>query len=128
MACISSNPSRKGRDAALITLGDLTQPAPILASVGFLVMAILSQRQVSGALMIGVLAVTLAGIPLGLVEYGGLVAMPPSLAPTLLKLDIAGALDVAMVSVIIAFLFVNLSSKVFFTLISVFTHTCFNCL
>jgi AGZA family xanthine/uracil permease-like MFS transporter len=94
--------------ATLITLGDLTQPAPILASLGFLLMAVLSQRQVNGALMIGVLAVTLAGIPLGLVEYGGLVAAPPSLAPTFLQLDIAGALDVAMVSVIIAFLFVNL--------------------
>ncbi|MEE4192764.1 MAG: NCS2 family permease, partial [Halieaceae bacterium] len=94
--------------ATLITLGDLTQPAPMLAALGFLLMAVLSQRQVSGALMIGVLTVTLAGIPLGLVEYGGLVAAPPSLAPTFLKLDIAGALDLAMVSVVIAFLFVNL--------------------
>ena len=94
--------------ATLITLGDLTQPAPLLGSLGFLVMAVLSQRGVTGSLMIGVLAVTLAGIPFGLVEYGGVVAAPPSLAPTLLKLDIAGALDVAMISVIIAFLFVNL--------------------
>ena len=94
--------------ATLITLGDLTEPAPLLGALGFLIMAVLSQRGVTGALMIGVLLVTLAGIPFGLVEYQGLLAVPPSLAPTFLKLDILGALDVAMVSVIIAFLFVNL--------------------
>ena len=45
---------------------------------------------------------------MGLVEFNGLVAAPPSLAPTLMQLDIVGAFDVAMISVIIAFLFVNL--------------------
>jgi AGZA family xanthine/uracil permease-like MFS transporter len=94
--------------ATLITLGDLTQPAPMLGAIGFLLMAVLSQRQVHGAMIIGVLAVTLAGIPFGLVHYTGLVSAPPSLAPTFMQLDIAGALDLGMVSVIIAFLFVNL--------------------
>jgi len=94
--------------ATLLTLGDLTQPAPMLGAIGFLVMAVLSQRRVHGAMIIGVLGVTLAGIPLGLVEYAGLVSAPPSLAPTFMKLDIIGAFDLTMVSVIIAFLFVNL--------------------
>jgi AGZA family xanthine/uracil permease-like MFS transporter len=94
--------------ATLITLGDLTQPGPMLGAIGFLVMAVLSLRQVHGAMIIGVLAVTLAGVPFGLVEYNGIVAAPPSLAPTFMQLDIAGAMDMAMVSVIIAFLFVNL--------------------
>ena len=94
--------------ATLITLGDLTQPGPMLGAIGFLVMAVLSQRQVHGAMIIGVLAVTLAGVPFGLVEYQGIIAAPPSLAPTFMQLDIVGAMDVAMVSVIIAFLFVNL--------------------
>jgi AGZA family xanthine/uracil permease-like MFS transporter len=94
--------------ATLITLGDLTQPAPMLGALGFLVMAVLTQRQVQGAMIIGVLGVTLAGIPFGLVEYAGLVSAPPSLAPTFMQLDIAGALDLSMISVIIAFLFVNL--------------------
>ena len=94
--------------ATLITLGDLTQPAPMLGALGFLVIAVLSQRQVQAAMIIGVLGVTLAGMPFGLVEYAGLVSTPPSLAPTFMQLDIAGALDLSMVSVIIAFLFVNL--------------------
>jgi AGZA family xanthine/uracil permease-like MFS transporter len=80
----------------------------MLGAIGFLVMAVLSQRQVHGAIIIGVLGVTLAGVPFGLVEYQGIIAAPPSLAPTFMQLDIVGAMDVAMVSVIIAFLFVNL--------------------
>jgi AGZA family xanthine/uracil permease-like MFS transporter len=99
---VVANPS------TLITLGDLTQPGPMLGAIGFLVMAVLSQRQVHGAIIIGVLGVTLAGVPFGLVEYQGIIAAPPSLAPTFMQLDIVGAMDVAMVSVIIAFLFVNL--------------------
>ena len=45
---------------------------------------------------------------MGLVEYKGMVAYPPELAPTLMKLDILGALDLAMISVVMSFLFVNL--------------------
>ncbi len=45
---------------------------------------------------------------MGLVEFNGLVATPPDIMPTFMQLDILGALDVAMVSVVIAFLFVNL--------------------
>ncbi len=95
-------------DATYLTLGDLTQAEPMLAAIGFLLIAILSIREIHGAIILGILAITLIALGLGMVEFGGLVAMPPSLGPTFLQLDIVGALDVAMTSVIIAFLFVNL--------------------
>ena len=95
-------------DATFLTLGDLTQPEPFLACIGFLLIAVLSIRQVHGAIIIGILTVTVLAMLQGLVAFDGLVSAPPSLAPILFKLDIAGALDVAMTSVIIAFLFVNL--------------------
>lgn len=94
--------------ATILTLGDLTQPGPMLASIGFVVIAALSVRQVPGAIMLGVLLITVAGIGMGEVEYQGLVSTPPSITPILLELDIAAAFDVAMISVIIAILFVNL--------------------
>ncbi|MFT5483882.1 MAG: AGZA family xanthine/uracil permease-like MFS transporter [Halieaceae bacterium] len=94
--------------ATILSLGDLTQPQPMLAAIGFVVIAALSIRQVPGAIMLGVLAVTIAGLLAGLVEYRGLVSMPPSVTPTLFALDIAGAFDIAMISVVIAILFVNL--------------------
>jgi len=95
-------------DATFLTMGDLTQTGPLLAALGFVLIAILSIRQVPGAIIIGIMVITLTALALGEVQYAGLVSAPPSLAPTFLQLDIVGALDVAMTSVIIAFLFVNL--------------------
>ncbi|WP_245601119.1 NCS2 family permease [Marinobacterium jannaschii] len=92
----------------LVSLGDFSDPRALLAGVCFLAIAVLSYRNVFGAVLISILGVTAIGWGLGLVEYQGLVSMPPSIAPTFLALDIMGALDITMVSVILAFLFVNM--------------------
>ncbi|MEH6516735.1 MAG: NCS2 family permease [Halioglobus sp.] len=94
--------------ATILTLGDLSQPQPMLAAIGFVVIAALSVRQLPGAILIGVLSITVLGLIMGEVHYNGLVSSPPSIAPTFLQMDLAGAFDVAMISVIIAILFVNL--------------------
>ena len=94
--------------ATILTLGDLTRPEPMLAAIGFLLIAGLGVRGVPGAILLGILAVTCAGLFAGLVTWQGLVSAPPDVAATFLQLDIAGALDVGMISVIAAFLFVNL--------------------
>ena len=95
-------------DATFLSLGNFKNIETMLAVLGFLLILILSIRQVVGAIVIGVLAVTISGLLLGLIEFNGVVASPPDLQPILLKLDIWGAFDVAMISVIISFLFVNL--------------------
>jgi AGZA family xanthine/uracil permease-like MFS transporter len=95
-------------DATYLSLGDLTKPETFLATISFLSIAILSMRKIPGAIIIGILGTTVIATVLGLVQFNGLVSAPPSLAPTFMQLDILGALDVAMASVIIAFLFVNL--------------------
>lgn len=94
--------------ATLVTLGDLTEPAPILTALGFFLIVALAYRQVTGAVMLGILAITLISLLLGLVEFKGVISAPPSMAPTFMQLDIAGALEVGMISVIFAFLFVDL--------------------
>ncbi|MCW8126712.1 NCS2 family permease [Microbulbifer halophilus] len=94
--------------ATLVTLGDLTSSDAILASLSFFLIAALSYRRVLGAVMIGILAVTAIALLIGKVQYGGMMSVPPSMAPTLLQLDIAGAFEVGMISVIFAFLFVDL--------------------
>ena len=99
---IVSNP------ATILTLGDLTRPEPMLAAIGFLLIAGLGVRAVPGAIMLGILVITAAGLLSGLVSYQGLVSAPPDMAATFLQLDIAGVLDTAMISVVAAFLFVNL--------------------
>lgn len=94
--------------ATLVTLGDFTQPQALLAAICFLIIAVLSERKVFGAVLIGMIGVTLVGMMLGLVQYQGLISSPPSIAPTLFAMDITGALNISMVSVILAFLFVNM--------------------
>ena len=94
--------------ATLVGAGDMTQPGPILASLGFAVIVALAYRRVTGAVMIGILLVTLISLALGLTSTTGFVSAPPSLTPTLLQLDIAGAMEVGLISVIFAFLFVDL--------------------
>jgi adenine/guanine/hypoxanthine permease len=94
--------------ATLVTLGDLTQPAPLLAGLGFAVIVALAYRRVTGAVMIGILLITLICLALGLTQADGVMSAPPSLGPTFLELDIRGALEVGLISVIFAFLFVDL--------------------
>ncbi|HZH27075.1 MAG TPA: NCS2 family permease [Azospirillaceae bacterium] len=92
----------------MVTLGDMTAPEPILAGVGFILIAVLTARRIPGSIIIAILAVTAIGIATGVSQFGGLVSAPPSLAPTLLQLDLAGALQLGLLGVIFAFVFVDL--------------------
>lgn len=94
--------------ATLVGLGDLKQPGAVLAALGFILIVGLEALRVRGAVLIGILAITVVSILLGYSRLKGITAMPPSLAPTFLQLDIKGALDIGLVSVIFAFLFVDL--------------------
>tara|TARA_R110001583_G_scaffold10698_6_gene49144 strand:- start:13742 stop:15043 length:1302 start_codon:yes stop_codon:yes gene_type:complete len=94
--------------ATLVSLGDLTQLPAALASLGFFLIIALAHYRVKGGVMIAILSVTAIGLILGDVQYSGIVSMPPSIAPTFMQMDIAGAFNVGMISVIFAFLFVDL--------------------
>ena len=96
-----------GNDATLLSLGDLSEESTLLSILGFLIIAILSMRKVSGSIIIGILTITSISIFSGLVKFKGIISLPPDPLPVFLKLDIIGAFDVAMISVIISFLFVN---------------------
>ncbi len=94
--------------ATLVTMGSFGEPPALLAAICFLLIAVLSHRNVFGAILLSMLSVTAIGWSMGLVEYNGLMSAPPSLAPTWLAMDVAGALNVGMISVVLAFLFVNM--------------------
>ena len=94
--------------ATLLSLGNFQVTETLLAGLGFLVITGLATRQFPGAILAGILIVTVAGLAVGAVEYNGIVSAPPSIAPVLGQLDIAAALDVAMISAIASILFVNL--------------------
>ena len=94
--------------ATLLSLGNFSNIETLLAAVGFLAISILSVRKIPGAIIIGILITTFMGLTLGLIKFNGLVSLPPEIAPTFMKLDILGALNIGMLTVIMSFLFVNL--------------------
>jgi AGZA family xanthine/uracil permease-like MFS transporter len=93
--------------ATLVTLGDLREGPAVLCLLGFILIAALNARRIIGGTLIGILAVTLIGLPFGLASYGGIVSAPPSLAPTLLQLDFSRALEPTFAIVVLSFLFVD---------------------
>src|SRR5262252_1877609 len=60
-----------------------------------------------GATLIGILAVTLIGLPLGLAEFTGIVSAPPSLAPTFLQLDFSRVAELTFIIIVFSFLMVD---------------------
>ncbi len=91
----------------LVTLGDLKNPTAILMLLGFVLIAALNYRGLLGATVIGILAVTLIGIPLGLAQFKGFVSMPPSLSPTLLQLDFSRVGELTFLIIVFSILLID---------------------
>lgn len=94
--------------ATLVALGDLGDAGTLLACAGFVVLVALQFRRVPGAIMLTVLGVTIAAVILGLQDFKGVAAAPPSLAPTFFQMDLAGAFQAGFVTIVFVFLLVDL--------------------
>lgn len=96
----------------LVALGDLREPLTLLALGGTALIAVLLARGNRAAILIGTLATGATAVILGRVPYHGIVAVPPSLAPTLGRLDVAAALRPDLVAVIFVLFFLGLFDTV----------------
>ena len=95
-------------EATLVGLGDVTSWSVVLAVVGLVLIAALDALRKAGAVLIGILVVTLIGILVGEASWQGAVSAVPSLAPTFGQLKIGAAFDAAFIGIIFAFLFTDL--------------------
>lgn len=93
--------------ATLLTVGNLHQPTLLLALAGLIAIIVLEYRKVRGGVILGVLGVTVIAILSGLSSFAGVVSTPPSLAPTFLAMDIQGALQLGLLSVVMTFFLVE---------------------
>jgi AGZA family xanthine/uracil permease-like MFS transporter len=96
----------------LVTLGHLGSAPALLSLFGLTLTGVLMVRRVPGALLWGVLGSTCAGLASGVVRYQGFASLPPSIAPTFLKLDLAGVFTPAMLPVVLIFFFLALFDSV----------------
>ena len=77
--------------ATFVALGKVSDPQVILAAVGLLVIASLMARRVGSAILIGIAATALAGIPAHLTHWPEHLFSLPHPGGTLLKLDLRAA-------------------------------------
>ena len=101
-------------DAVLVGLGDMGSPSVLIALFGVLLIGILLALKVKGALLIGIFAATIAGIPFGVTHLpeGHLVSLPPSIAPIFFQFDFHQILSIDMLIVLFTFLFVDMFDTV----------------
>lgn len=107
--------------STLVTLGDLHNPAVLLACFGIILSAILLIRKVTGALLIGILVTALAGIPLGITNITSVVSAPPSLAPVFCQFEWDNIFGLDMLVCVLTLLFIDMFDTIG-TLIGVSTR------
>lgn len=94
--------------ATLVTMGDITAFPAVMAVLGFFLIIAMVQRGMKSAVILSILIITGLGLLFGDVQYNGIVSMPPSIAPTFMQMDLSQVFEVTMLSVVFAFLFVDL--------------------
>lgn len=94
--------------ATFVTLGDLHELPALFAIAGFFLIIALDQLKIKGALLIGIVAVTVLSFLFAGNQFTGIVSAPPSIDPTLFKLDISAALSLGILNVVLVFFLVEL--------------------
>ncbi|MBO4571053.1 MAG: NCS2 family permease [Bacteroidales bacterium] len=97
-------------ESSLVTIGEITSPGVLVAITGLIVIAVLMALNVKGASLIGIVAATLIGIPLGVTHMDGFISTPPSVAPTFLQFEWDKIFTVDMFVVVCSFLFIDVFS------------------
>ena len=94
--------------ATFVTMGNLHDPAVLLAAFGILLSAVLLIKKVTGALLIGILVTTVIGIPLGVTHFTSVLVVPPSIAPIVMKFEWHNVLSFDMAICVLTFLFIDM--------------------
>jgi AGZA family xanthine/uracil permease-like MFS transporter len=100
--------------ATLITLGDISSPAVLIALSGIILAGILTILKVKGALLISIFTITLTGIPLGITQLpaGNYISAPPSIMPVAFQLNFHEIFTADMIIVLLTFMFVDMFDTV----------------
>jgi len=103
-------------EATSVALGDLRAPGAALALLGLAIVAALSAWKVRGAILIGILATTLAGWALGFVKFTPQPYDLTAIAQTAFQLDLAGVFSgrygIGLFEILFVFLFVDLFDNI----------------
>lgn len=103
MGLVVANP------ATLVALGELHDPKVLMGILGFFIIVVLAAKGIHSGVLISIVVVTaLALIFDPDVKFSGVISTPPSLEAVVGQVDVAGALDTALLGIIFSFMLVNL--------------------
>ncbi len=95
-------------EATSVALGSFSEPAVILSIIGFLITSVLVILNVKGGMLLGIIATTIIGIPMGVTNFNGVMSTPPSIAPIFCKFEWSQILSWDMVAIVFTFLFIDM--------------------
>jgi AGZA family xanthine/uracil permease-like MFS transporter len=95
-------------DATLVGLGEITKGSALLGLIGIAITAILLIRNIQGAMLIGIIATTIIGIPMGITQYDGIFSLPPSIEPIFFKFEFHNIFTTEMFVLVFTFLFIDM--------------------
>lgn len=95
-------------ESTLVGIGDLTHGSALLTLIGLAITGTLVILKTKGAMLIGILATTLIGIPMGLTHLQGVISVPESMAPIFFKFEWGSILSVEMLVTVLSFLCIDL--------------------
>ena len=95
-------------ESTLVSLGNITSGAPLLAIIGLLIAGWLTVKNVPGGLLIAIMVTTVVGIPMGITDYAGIVSMPHSISDIFMQFEWSHILSVDMLVVVFTFLFIDM--------------------
>lgn len=95
-------------ESTLVRLGEITGSNVILALIGIALTSVLTIRNIKGSLLIGILATTIIGIPMGITHFQGIISTPQSVAPIFCQFEWKSILTVDMLIVVLSFLSIDL--------------------
>lgn len=98
----------KDPGGGIVSIGNFHSRPTLLALIGLFIILFLMVRNIKGAMLLGMLVTAVIGLVMGVIKYEGIVSMPPSIEPTFLKLDIPGALQLGLVTVVVIFLLMDM--------------------
>ena len=98
--------------ATLVTLGDITSGSALLALIGIVITGFLYAKNIPGAILIGILATMIIGIPMGVTEFQGVLSTPESIKPIFCKFELQHIFTLDMLAVVFTFLFIDMFDTV----------------
>lgn len=94
--------------ATFVSIGDMTHGTALLGVIGIILTSVLVIKNVPGALLIGILATALLGIPMGITSFTGIVDTPPSISSLFCQFEFHNVMSFDMLVVVFTFLFVDM--------------------